>query len=104
LGGRPGVGRPLGNVINPQLDHARRIGAPGSSSPLGNRGQFRPLTVKRPAGGDGGAPAGGNGAAGGAAGRVPLGDVSNHPVGGGAAGGGGGDGGGGPEAKRQRTS
>ena len=48
------AGKP--NVVNPQLDQTRRIGAPGggmgggfSSSPSGNRGQYRPLTVKRPA-------------------------------------------------------
>ncbi|CCC10828.1 hypothetical protein SMACR_07845 [Sordaria macrospora] len=43
------------NVVNPQLDQTRRIGAPGgmgggfSSNPSVNRGQYRPLTVKRPA-------------------------------------------------------
>jgi DNA repair and recombination protein RAD52 len=40
---------PLGNVVNPSLNQARQIGAPGSGSPMGNRGQFRPLSVKRPA-------------------------------------------------------
>lgn len=40
-----------GNAFtNPQFNQARRIGAPtGPSSPLANRGQYRPLTVKRPA-------------------------------------------------------
>lgn len=40
-----------GNTFtNPQFNQARRIGAPtGPSSPLANRGQYRPLTVKRPA-------------------------------------------------------
>lgn len=38
-----------GNVLNPSLDHARRIGAPGGpGSPLSNRGQYRPPTIKRP--------------------------------------------------------
>ncbi|KAL2268745.1 hypothetical protein VTJ83DRAFT_3591 [Remersonia thermophila] len=55
----PGA-RPAG-MINPQLDQTRRIGAPGSSSPLGNRGQFRPPTVKRPPGADGPSPANGTG-------------------------------------------
>lgn len=37
------------NVTNPHLDATRRVGVPGSPSPLGNRGSFRPLTVgKRP--------------------------------------------------------
>ncbi|KAK4121407.1 hypothetical protein N657DRAFT_635970 [Parathielavia appendiculata] len=103
-GGGGGVkpsARPLGNVVNPQLDQARRIGAPGSSSPLGNRGQFRPLTVKRPAGGDGTTTGGNGGVAAGAPGRVPLGDVSNHLV---VVGAGDKGGGSGPEAKRQRVS
>lgn len=30
------------NVINPQLDAARRIGAPASPSPMGNRSQYKP--------------------------------------------------------------
>ncbi|KAK4152800.1 hypothetical protein C8A00DRAFT_44187 [Chaetomidium leptoderma] len=102
---RPGAGpRPPGNMVHPQLDQARRIGAPGSLSPLGNRGQFRPLTVKRPAGGGGGG--GGDGAAGGAnggpaaaAGRVPLGDMPSNAVVGRGAGGESG-----PDLKRQRTS
>lgn len=32
---------------NPQLNQARRIGAP-VGSPMGNRGQYRPPTIKRP--------------------------------------------------------
>jgi DNA repair and recombination protein RAD52 len=78
-------------MLNPQLDHSRRIGAPISSSPLGNRGQFRPPTIKRPAGGDGTV-------------RVPLEDVSNAPLGAGGGMGGGGLGVKGPDLKRQRTS
>ncbi|KAI0853289.1 recombination protein Rad52 [Daldinia vernicosa] len=87
-GGGSGPGRPsMGGVGNPALNHARQIGAPGSSgSPLGNRGQYRPLTVKRPA------PSGpepGN--------RAPLTEVtSNGSVQGG--------GGGGVDPKRQKTS
>ncbi|KAF8862351.1 hypothetical protein BDZ45DRAFT_617115 [Acephala macrosclerotiorum] len=42
------VARP--NVINPQLDATRRIGAPGSPSPMANRGQYKPPTLKRPGG------------------------------------------------------
>lgn len=43
-----------GNVVNPSLDHTRRIGAPGGSgSPLANRGSYRPPTIKRPAPADG---------------------------------------------------
>jgi DNA repair and recombination protein RAD52 len=42
-----------GSVVNPSLDQARRIGAPsGPGSPLGNRGSYRPLSVKRPPPGD----------------------------------------------------
>ncbi|KUI74202.1 DNA repair and recombination protein mus-11 [Cytospora mali] len=39
-----------GNVVNPQLNQARRIGAPmGPGSPMAaNRGQYRPPTIKRP--------------------------------------------------------
>ena len=55
---RPSMGGPQGprtsNVINPTLDHARRIGAPpGPGSPLSNRGSFRQPTMKRPLPGDG---------------------------------------------------
>lgn len=39
-----------GNIVNPQFNQTRRIGAPtGPSSPLSNRGQYRPPTMKRPA-------------------------------------------------------
>lgn len=41
-----GLSRP--NVVNPQLDMARRIGAPGSPSPMANRGQYKPPSMKRP--------------------------------------------------------
>lgn len=45
-----GPGRPsVGGIGNPALSQARQIGAPGVGSPMGNRGQYRPLTVKRPA-------------------------------------------------------
>jgi DNA repair and recombination protein RAD52 len=36
------------NIINPQLDVSRRIGAPGSFSPLANKGAYKPPTMKRP--------------------------------------------------------
>ncbi|KAK4148030.1 uncharacterized protein C8A04DRAFT_23823 [Dichotomopilus funicola] len=92
---RPGgpIARP-NNVVNPQLDHTRRIGAPVSSSPLGNRGQFKPPTVKRPAAADG--PAGDTGTGGGRnpSERVPLEDVSSNGMMGGKV----------PDAKRQRTT
>lgn len=61
-----------GNVINPSLDHTRRIGAPGGpGSPLANRGSYRPPTMKRPPPGDVGN------------GRPPLADLpanDNAPV------------------------
>jgi DNA repair and recombination protein RAD52 len=66
-----------GNVVNPQLDQARRIGAPsGGSSPLANRGQYRPPTMKRPLSGEapGGVPAGG----GGSGNRAALTEVSSN--------------------------
>ncbi|KAI1340396.1 hypothetical protein F5Y15DRAFT_415285 [Xylariaceae sp. FL0016] len=49
--GRPGVVGANGTGIgNPVLNNARQIGAPaGGGSPLGNRGQYKPLTMKRPA-------------------------------------------------------
>lgn len=57
---RPSVGAPSsrgGNIANPGLEHARRIGAPGGGgSPLGNRGSFRQPTMKRPPPGDGQSP------------------------------------------------
>ncbi|KAK0671804.1 putative DNA repair and recombination protein [Cercophora samala] len=41
----------IAGVTNPQLDSTRRIGVPGSGpgSPLANRNQYRPPTIKRPA-------------------------------------------------------
>ncbi|KAI1452182.1 recombination protein Rad52 [Annulohypoxylon moriforme] len=84
--GRPGAG----GVGNPALNQARQIGAPGGvGSPMGNRGQYRPLTVKRPAptGGDVGA-------------RSPLTEVSTN----GPPQGIGGGGGGGTDPKRQKVS
>lgn len=67
-----------GNMVNPSLDHARRLGAPGGpGSPLANRGSYRPPTMKRPPPGDAGAgrpplvdlPANGSGTATGASGN-----------------------------------
>lgn len=44
-----GAGAGRGNMVNPSLDHARRIGAPGApGSPLGNRGSYKPPSMKRP--------------------------------------------------------
>ncbi|CZT09251.1 related to Double Strand Break repair protein mus-11 [Rhynchosporium graminicola] len=47
-----GAGGPRSNIMNPQLDNARRIGAPGSSSPMNhNRSSYKPPTFaggKRP--------------------------------------------------------
>ncbi|KEY70314.1 hypothetical protein S7711_07010 [Stachybotrys chartarum IBT 7711] len=50
---RPSMGAgnqgPRGNMVNPTLDQARRIGVPGGpSSPLANRNSYRPPTMKRP--------------------------------------------------------
>ncbi|KAI2630051.1 recombination protein Rad52 [Xylaria nigripes] len=78
------------NVVNPALSQVRQIGAPGGAgSPLGNRGQYRPLTMKRPAPGGGGGQVGsGN--------RTPLTEVSqNEPVNAGTEG---------IDAKRQKTT
>ena len=37
------------NILNPQMDVARRIGVPGGGSPMANRGGgYKPPTVKRP--------------------------------------------------------
>jgi len=54
-GGAGAVGQPKqgpisvqrGGVGNSQLNQARRIGAP-VGSPMGNRGQYKPPTIKRP--------------------------------------------------------
>lgn len=74
---------PRPNVINPQFDAARRIGAPGSPSPMANRGQYKPPT-KRPIDNTGA----------GAIGRAPLSDLpANGHIGG--------DGG---DLKRQRMN
>ncbi|KAI0134088.1 recombination protein rad52 [Xylariales sp. AK1849] len=88
-GPSPGPNRQsLGNVVNPAVTHTRQIGAPGGHSPMGNRGQYRPLTVKRPAPGgtDGGT-------------RPPLNEVSANGHVGAVVGDGGG-----VDAKRQKTS
>ncbi|KAL6700683.1 hypothetical protein J3F84DRAFT_127725 [Trichoderma pleuroticola] len=44
-----GSSQARGNPMNPSLDQARRIGAPGGGlgSPLANRGQYKPPTMKR---------------------------------------------------------
>jgi DNA repair and recombination protein RAD52 len=47
----PGSMRP--NVVNPQLDATRRVGAPGSPSPMANRNMYKPPTMKRPYQGQG---------------------------------------------------
>ncbi|KAK3365778.1 hypothetical protein B0T24DRAFT_636714 [Lasiosphaeria ovina] len=105
---RPGPPMARGNVINPQFDHARRIGAPGAASPLSNRGQYRPPTMKRPAGpaGAGSGAAGdlglGSGVAAAGGARPPLSDVSNNPPSANA--GGGKLGNSEPDSKRQRIS
>lgn len=60
-----------GHAVNPGLDQARRIGAPGGpASPLANRNSYKPPTMKRPLGqGEGNAP------------RVPLSEIPhNGPV------------------------
>lgn len=90
-GARPAAPRPA-NVVNPQFDTARRIGAPGGpGSPLANRGQYRPPTIlKRPLPGEAGG--------GMAPGRAPLSDVSNN-AGGGVVSMGAGSG---PDMKRQK--
>ncbi|KAI0423902.1 hypothetical protein F5Y09DRAFT_336209 [Xylaria sp. FL1042] len=74
------------NVVNPSLSQVRQIGAPGGAgSPLGNRGQYRPPTMKRPP--PGGPDGGGN--------RTPLTEVSaNGPTAAGAV----------ADAKRQKMT
>ncbi|KID71652.1 DNA repair and recombination protein rhm52, partial [Metarhizium hybridum] len=53
---RPGGPATRGNLVNPSLDQARRIGAPGGpGSPLANRGSYKPPTMKRPLPGETGA-------------------------------------------------
>ncbi|KAH8166621.1 hypothetical protein CIB48_g1636 [Xylaria polymorpha] len=84
---RPALNGPP-NVVNPSLSQVRQIGAPGGAgSPLGNRGQYRPPTMKRPA--PGGPDGGGN--------RAPLTEVSTNgpPAPAGA---------GGVDAKRQKMT
>lgn len=51
------------NLVNPLLDATRKIGAPGSLSPMANRGQYKPPSMKRPVDSNGGQP------------RVPLTDL-----------------------------
>ncbi|GJN70748.1 DNA repair protein rad52 [Purpureocillium lilacinum] len=47
------------SVVNPSLDYARRIGAPGGpGSPLANRNSYKPPSMKRPLPGDGAGAAG----------------------------------------------
>ncbi|KAI1270642.1 hypothetical protein F5Y18DRAFT_369065 [Xylariaceae sp. FL1019] len=71
---------------NPTMSQVRQIGAPGGGvgSPLGNRGQYRPLTMKRPAAAppdaNGSSGAGGNGIGA----RGPLTEVSANGPGAGA--------------------
>lgn len=36
------------NIINPQLEATRKIGQPGSPSPMANRNSYKPPTIKRP--------------------------------------------------------
>lgn len=54
------------NIVNPQMEATRRIGAPGSPSPMANRGQYKPPTMKRPIDGGGGLA------------RAPLGDLPTN--------------------------
>lgn len=78
-----------GNATNPSIDQARRIGAPGGGlgSPLANRGQYKPPTMKRTL------PSEGNGADGP---RAPLVDIPTN-----ASNGSSGDG---LDAKRQKVA
>jgi DNA repair and recombination protein RAD52 len=56
------------NIVNPQLDAMRRIGAPGGFSPMANRGSFK-QPMKRPVDAN-------------AANRTPLTDLpANGPIG-----------------------
>ena len=82
----PGAAGARPNITNPQMDATRRIGAPGSPSPMANRGQYKPPTMKRPVDGGGGP------------GRVPLVDLpANGAIGNSTVDVGG-------DAKRQRTT
>lgn len=45
---RAGAQNMRSSAGHPALDQARRIGAPGISSPLSNRGHYKPPTMKRP--------------------------------------------------------
>lgn len=81
-----------GNVLNPSLDHARRIGVPGGpGSPLSNRNSYRPPTMKRPLGGEATGP---NGS------RTPLADIQSNANGNAASGSTNGP----LDAKRQKTT
>ncbi|KAK0636321.1 hypothetical protein B0T17DRAFT_518786 [Bombardia bombarda] len=91
---RPGPPMGRGGIVNPQFDQTRRIGAPGAASPLANRNQYRPPTMKRPAVDP--VPAAG--------GRAPLSEVSSNAPGTTGAGGGGGGTGGLDASKRQRMA
>ncbi|KAL9068868.1 MAG: hypothetical protein Q9157_006372 [Trypethelium eluteriae] len=70
------LGQGPANFVNPQSDPSRRIGMPagGASSPLANRGGYRPPVMKRPA------PGSETPGAEGERGRIPLTDVSNLTV------------------------
>ena len=76
-GPKPNKSLPQGpvNFVNPQSDPSRQIGMPSVSSPLANRGGYRPPVMKRPAPGNEVSGAG-NGP-----GRMPLTDVSNVAAG-----------------------
>jgi DNA repair and recombination protein RAD52 len=88
---RPPLGAGRGNVVNPQFDHSRRIGAPGAAgSPMANRASYRPPTMKRPVPNEG--------TASGAPGRPALAEV---PVNGLVATGPSGTG---PDAKKQKLA
>jgi len=64
---------PRPNLVNPQLDATRRIGAPGSPSPMASRGSYKPPTLKRPVDDP---DIGANGS------RLPLADLpANGPIG-----------------------
>ncbi|KAK1253631.1 hypothetical protein MKX07_001708, partial [Trichoderma sp. CBMAI-0711] len=76
-----------GSAMNPSLDQARRIGAPGGGSPLANRGQYKPPTMKRTL------PTESNAATGP---RAPLVDIPTNA--------GNGSGGDGLDAKRQKVA